>query len=85
MRHLMLIVCLGFTACETEITPLVEDSRPFTLYGYLNPTQNLQILRVIPITQRIDAPVENPIDAVVTSTNLTNGQVQPSAGIHPVF
>ena len=65
---------------DTVIDPFENESKYFTVYGYLNEQVYSQVLRVIPVTRR-DATVLDPsdpnavIDAVVTTTDISSGQV----------
>ena len=74
-----------FSSCEDSfIDPFANDSKYFTLYGYLDESKNFQpgtlhAVRVIPIT-RSSQVIENPddsnarIDAEVFSIDLETGQ-----------
>ncbi|MEM6647238.1 MAG: hypothetical protein AAF730_13400 [Bacteroidota bacterium] len=61
------------TGCEESVDPILETDVPFTLFGYLDPKADVQSIRVFPIESEFDTRIERPIDAVVTSTNLTAG------------
>ena len=77
----VLAVFFFCTACDdTAIDPFSNDGKYFTVYGYLDILETNHEVRVIPVTRR-GAVVESPndrnanIDAEVTSTDLTTGQV----------
>ncbi len=66
------LVALALVACEDSVDPTVGLDIPFSLYGYLDPTTDLQAIRVAPITLSIDTEAAT-IDAAVTSTDLGTG------------
>ncbi|GAB5519827.1 MAG: hypothetical protein RhofKO_20780 [Rhodothermales bacterium] len=68
------------TSCEESVDPILDANVPFTLYGYLNPKSDTQSIRVFPIEEEFDTRTERPIDATVTSTNLTVGGTQTWTG-----
>ena len=81
LRPILLIGLLLATAScdDTAVDPFENDSRFFTIYGYLDVLETEHSVRVIPITrfpERIESPSDDQatIDAVVTSTDLRTGQ-----------
>ncbi len=46
---LLLLALVTLAACTEEVDPTGGADRPFTLYGYLDPTSDRQALRVVPI------------------------------------
>ena len=71
-----LIGAVLLTSCEESVDPILDNNVPFTLYGYLNPKSDTQSIRVFPIEAEFDTRTERPIDATVTSMNLTTGASQ---------
>ena len=51
VRYLVLLLLTTplLTACEEAVDPVLEGDMPFSLYGYLDPGQDVQALRVYPI------------------------------------
>ena len=70
---LALTICF-IAGCSEEVNPLVEEPRPFTVYGYLDPTSSLQVVRVFPIGEKIQELADRPLDAVVTTYDLATGE-----------
>lgn len=74
----VVLVALVFSGCdETFLDPFENDSRYFTVYGFLDPLETRQSIRVIPVTrfpEDIQAPNENNsfIDARVYTRDLTD-------------
>ncbi|MGB3544077.1 hypothetical protein [Rubrivirga sp.] len=74
MRRLpFLLLALIFAGCEDDVAATVDLDLPFSMYGFLDPTADQQVIRVIPITDRIDS--DAALEAVVTSTDLGTGEV----------
>lgn len=65
---------VGTLGCEEDVDPFVESDRSFTVYGYLDPGEATQYLRVIPLLQVLaeDGP-RAPLNATVTTTELERG------------
>ena len=75
LRTVVLLAAVtSVAACEEDITDGLSTERPFTVYGYVNPTADTQYVRVFPITQtNLDLEAPEPIDAAVTFRNLASG------------
>ncbi len=71
---LLLAAGLALPGCDAEITAPKTEAY-FTLWGTLDPTTTRQALRVVPILPQIDAETSAPLDATVTTTDLTTGEV----------
>jgi len=72
----MIMVLLLASCRDTTIDPFENDNRIFTIYGFLNPLDTLQTVRVIPITRRNQEvsgtrETQNTLDAEVFSIDLT--------------
>ncbi|HET6567454.1 MAG TPA: hypothetical protein VFG50_05775 [Rhodothermales bacterium] len=66
----LLLLC----GCETGVNPYVGDSKPFTLWGYMDASADTQKVRVFTVEQRIGLDRSGPIDAHVTSVDLDTGE-----------
>ncbi|GAB5517964.1 MAG: hypothetical protein RhofKO_02150 [Rhodothermales bacterium] len=76
-RLLLPLACallLILSACDTEVDPILGEDRPFSLYGYLTPAADTQAVRVFPITSQLGTVIQEGIDAVVVSEDLTTGE-----------
>ncbi len=60
--------------CEETVEPFTNTDRYFTIYGFLDPSVDVQYLRVTPIRQLVDPPPPGPIDAEVMITELETGR-----------
>ena len=62
------------SSCDDDFAPLKENDRyNFSIYGYLDLEADTQWIRVMPIRETIYYSTD-PIDAIVTLTNLNSGQ-----------
>lgn len=80
VRVLTLVCLAGVIGCDdTVFDPFSNDSRYFTVWGYLNEREGHHRIRVIPITRQV-APILSPtahnatLDAVVRTIDLETGQ-----------
>ncbi len=64
----------GLTACEEMVDPSNTTDFVFTMYGLFNPTTDSQAVRVFPIEALLDFTRPEPIDAIVSSIDLTTGE-----------
>ncbi len=71
---LLLLALVALTGCEETVPPTLDTGRPFTLWGALNPSAEIQAVRVVPIQLTIDANVAGPLDAEFVTTNLDTGE-----------
>lgn len=75
----ILILGIGLGACsDTTIDPFENDGNYFTVYGFLDETENSHVLRVIPVTRRAEkimdpADPQGSIDAEVYTTDMNSG------------
>ena len=70
-----LLVAATFAAtagCETAVTDVEKTSLPFTLYGYLDPRSDVQVVRVFPIQTLLER-VGPVLDADVAYVDLETG------------
>lgn len=51
--YLFLLSFVLMTGCDDSVSPSVGEERPFTIFGYLDPSTSTQLLRVIPIAESI--------------------------------
>ncbi|GAB5517965.1 MAG: DUF4249 family protein [Rhodothermales bacterium] len=68
------VIPLILGGCDTEVNPILGEGRPFSLYGYLNPTSPVQAVRVFPVASTLEEVIQDKLDAVVVSENLTTGE-----------
>ena len=69
------LLLLSLTACEENISPTLDTGRPFSLWGSLDPTQDTQAIRVVPIALQIGPDIGDTLDAEVISRNLISGEI----------
>ena len=72
---LLLLAVSFLTSCDQTIDPVIGEDRPFTIWGYLDAHADTQRVRVFSIEERLGIDRAGPIDATVTSTNLTTGEI----------
>ncbi|MDE2646746.1 MAG: hypothetical protein OXI05_13050 [Bacteroidota bacterium] len=74
---ILLIIATALSSCDQSIDPIIGEDRPFTIWGYLDAHAKIQRVRVFPIRDQllVDPDHAGPIDATVTSNNLTTGEV----------
>ena len=68
---LLMVATVLLSGCDQTLEPIVGEDRPFTLWGFLDAHADIQRVRVFTIEERLGVDRSGPIDAVVTSTNLT--------------
>jgi hypothetical protein len=74
---LLVATLLLNSGCETSVAPRSGADRHFSLYGVVNPTADSQGVIVFPIENDLRALPAEPIDALLTSTDLqTNESVE---------
>lgn len=70
---LVIILALCSAGCEESVNPVLEDGRPFSMYGFFNARSDTQAVRVY-ANDRILARLEpDPLDARLTVTDMTTG------------
>jgi hypothetical protein len=65
---------LLLAGCEESVDPVLDTGRAFTLYGFFNPASDTQAVRVFPIEETLAPTTTDPIDALITSTDLESGE-----------
>ncbi len=71
---ILLIIATALSSCDQSIDPIIGEDRPFTIWGYLDAHANIQRVRVFSIENQLGVDRSGPIDAVVSSKNLTTGE-----------
>lgn len=69
---LLVGILLVGSACENTIEPFAETGR-YSIYGYLSPARDLQMVRVKPLTVPITKMDSTDLDVTVTLENTTSG------------
>lgn len=75
LPYVVLTVLIFLTGCEDSVSPSVGEERPFTVFGYLDPTTSTQLLRVIPISENINDVDLGTVDAEVRTIHEETGNV----------
>ena len=75
LTYVVLTVLILLTGCEDSVSPSVGEERPFTVFGYLDPTTSTQLLRVIPIAESITEVDLGTLDAEVRTVHEESGNV----------
>lgn len=79
VRAAILFLFAGFLAgCDEEVVDATKTSRPFTLYGYLDPRSDVQVVRVFPIQHMLEQVGPEPLDAQVRFFDLEEEVVYSS-------
>jgi hypothetical protein len=69
------LILLFLTAgCEEGVDPVLGTDEVFSIYGYLNPREDLQAIRVYSIDGILEPAPDRPLDASVTSINRRTGE-----------
>ena len=71
---ILLVIATALSSCDQSIDPIIGEDRPFTIWGYLDAHANIQRVRVFSIEDQLGGDRSGPIDAVVSSKNLTTGE-----------
>lgn len=76
MRLLLLfgVLLVSLAACETGVAPRSDADRFFSLYGVMNPLADSQGVVVFPIEDELRELPLVPLDARVTSVDLSTGE-----------
>ena len=72
----LLLAAFAATACETAIDPIVGEERPFTIWGVMDIGADTQLVRVFTIDDEPGIDRGATIDAVVSSIDLTTGELR---------
>lgn len=70
----LIAVLLLSTGCEEAVDPVLETDEAFTLYGYLNPSSDVQAVRVFSIDGVLQNTQAVPLDAEVRTINQVTGE-----------
>ena len=76
-RHLASLLILLTTflgGCEETVSPFLGEDRPFTIYGYLDPTTDTQVIRVVPISENINNVSILEVDAEVRTVHIESNE-----------
>ncbi|HEX7071672.1 MAG TPA: hypothetical protein VF190_12740, partial [Rhodothermales bacterium] len=76
LRPLLLALALALAGCADEVTDAEKTTRAFTLYGYLDPKSDVQVVRVFPIQPLLER-IGPEIDAEVRYLDLETGAAHP--------
>ncbi len=71
---LWLLILVSATGCEDDLTAVKLSDNAFTLYGIINPLEDIQAVRVYQIDEILTPIKPDPIDATVRSTDLDTGK-----------
>lgn len=71
-----LLACCAFAimGCEEEVTAVLGSERAFSLYGVLSPQLDTQWVRVFPVVDRLEPAADEPLGAILVSTDLETGE-----------
>ena len=72
---LLISLLILFSSCEDSVSPSIGEERPFTVFGYLDPTTSTQLLRVIPIAESITEVDLVNLEAEVRTIHEESGTV----------
>lgn len=61
--------------CEEDLAGVRLSDNAFTMFGIINPLADIQAVRIYEIDEILTPSKPEPIDAIVTSTNFTTGEV----------
>ena len=64
------------SGCEEDPNPFLGEDQPFTVYGFLNPKANRQLIRVIPVASLIDEVGVGADQATVRTTHVESGEMR---------
>jgi hypothetical protein len=78
-RNYIPVLILGLLyllGCSEDVVRPERTDLPFSLYGILNPTEDRQAIVVFPVQHSLSPLGQEPLDAVVRSTDLETGEVR---------
>ncbi len=67
------VLALTLAACEENVNPFTDDARYFTMFAALDMNADSQFVRVTAVRQEVEFTDDAPIDAIVTTFDLTDG------------
>lgn len=71
---LLLVSTLLWLGCEESVNPKLSFDRPFSIWGQINVRTDTHAVRIFEIQESIRLVQPDPLDAVVSSTNLQTGE-----------
>jgi hypothetical protein len=69
---LLVLAALLAAGCEEDVAAVRNLDQPFSLYGVLSPQVDTQWVRVYAVEDRLQVTPSEPLDARMTSTDLTS-------------
>ena len=69
----VIFLALCAAGCDESVNPVLEDGRPFSMYGLLNARSDTQAVRVYAHHQFLARLRPDPLDARLTVTDMTTG------------
>ncbi len=70
-----LLLILSLAGCEEDVAGPTEIGETFSLYGVFNPRLLMQTVLVAPVEDLLAPNSGKPLDAVVTSTDMSSGEI----------
>lgn len=70
----LISVLILSTGCEEAVDPVLSTDEAFTLYGYLDPSSDMQAIRVFSIDGVLQNTQPTPLDADVRTVNQATGE-----------
>ena len=72
---LSVFLSLLLLACSETVETRIELEYPFSVFGIINPKADTHAVRIFEIKRNIALVRPDPIDAIVTTTHMQNGEV----------
>jgi len=69
-----IVLLLVSTGCEEAVDPVLETDEAFSLYGFLDPSSDIQAVRVFTIDGVLQDSSPAPLDAQVKTINRNSGE-----------
>lgn len=73
---LVFIVTLLLSSCEPAFSPIKENDREYSIFGFLNGSADTQYVRIEKLRDSLFSDAPEKLDAEVRLTNVTTGQTQ---------
>lgn len=73
LSFMVVVVCL-LPGCDESVDPIIETERPYTLWGWLDPTRTHQRVRILEIEPLLEETRPEPLGAMVTLRNMATGE-----------